>query len=94
MTGLPEFNYPAFEKAKKQIGENAISPHDIHAGETDLSYIGYMKRDLKALLDCDSIVMLDGWENSNGAKLERYIAEKLQYNIFENIEAVLKAIDN
>lgn len=30
----------------------------------------YMKRDLKLLLDCDYIHMLDGWEDSRGARWE------------------------
>ena len=36
----------------------------------DLSYESYMKVDLKALLDCDYIYMMEGWENSKGASFE------------------------
>ena len=30
----------------------------------------YMREDIKALMDCDGIYMLDGWLSSDGAKLE------------------------
>ena len=85
MTGIPEFNYPEFERVKNLIGERAISPHCIHKNETDLSWRGYMKRNIKALLECDEIVMLEGWENSKGAKLERLIAESLEFKIYESV---------
>jgi hypothetical protein len=37
----------------------------------------YMKDDIKALTDCDGILMLDGWENSSGARLEEHVAYRL-----------------
>jgi len=36
-----------------------------------------MKEDLKALLDCDGIYMLRGWEQSKGAKIEYELAMNL-----------------
>jgi len=45
----------------------------------------YMKEDIVALMDCDSIYMLKGWEDSAGARLEFSIAIGLGYEIlFEN----------
>lgn len=35
----------------------------------------YMLHDLTALLECDGISMLDGWENSKGAKVEYEVAK-------------------
>ena len=29
-----------------------------------------MRQDLKAMLDCDGIYMLDNWKDSKGAKIE------------------------
>lgn len=34
----------------------------------------YMKRDIKLLLECDYIYMLEGWEKSKGAMLEHVVA--------------------
>ena len=38
------------------------------------SYHEHMKRDIANLLLCDCIYMLQGWEDSHGAALERHIA--------------------
>lgn len=34
----------------------------------------HMRADLKLLLDCDAIYMLDGWNNSKGAMIELKLA--------------------
>lgn len=34
----------------------------------------YLRGDLAALLDCDAILMLPGWEHSHGARLELAVA--------------------
>ena len=44
-------------------------PHD--HGKT---YSEYMKEDIKALLDCDKIYMIPGWNNSPGATFELQVA--------------------
>lgn len=43
----------------------------------------YMRECLRTLSWCDTIYMLRGWEDSKGAKLERYIAEVLGLEILE-----------
>lgn len=40
-----------------------------------------IKRDLKALQTCDAIYLLDGWEDSKGAKAEKSVAEWLGLEI-------------
>lgn len=47
----------------------------------DYSWSDFLKRDLKALLDCTHIVMLPGWDDSEGARLEHYVAWKLGLEI-------------
>jgi len=37
----------------------------------------YMRNDLKELMTCDAIFMLDGWELSKGARLEHHNAQQL-----------------
>lgn len=37
----------------------------------------YMRFDIIALMSCDRIVMLEGWQESRGARLELHIAEQL-----------------
>lgn len=37
----------------------------------------YMRRDIKLLCDCDYIYLIEGWEDSDGASLEKLIADNL-----------------
>lgn len=41
-----------------------------------------MKEDLKFLLECDSIYLLKGWQNSRGCLLEKHIAMQLNYKMY------------
>ena len=43
----------------------------------------YMKYDIIGLFDCDAIFMLERWENSRGATIERTIAEVIGLPIGE-----------
>lgn len=45
------------------------------------SWEDYMKLDLIALLQCDAIYMLQGWQSSKGATLEHYLAKELGLKI-------------
>ena len=42
----------------------------------------YMRDGISALMDSDAILMLDGWQESRGASLERHIALELKIPIF------------
>lgn len=77
MTGIEQFNHPAFEAACESLrhaGYEVESPH--RAPELE-SWEAYMRYDLALLLKCDAIAMLPGWEQSRGARLERLVAEAL-----------------
>lgn len=90
MTGLPEFNFPTFHKAAKQLrshGLDIANPAEINHGEDESTrgtkpYQVYLRAAVKMLLDCDAIVMLPGWELSRGCLTEFYIATACQYTIF------------
>ena len=41
----------------------------------------YMRADIKLLMDCDAIYMLPNWDDSDGAKVEHYLAEQLNMEI-------------
>ena len=42
-----------------------------------------MQEDLKALRTCTHIVLLEGWEESKGAKMEKAEAEKMGLEIMQ-----------
>lgn len=86
MTGLPEFNYPAFNNAAAALRvhcADVVSPTELHDGDTSRPYDYYLRLGLRALLDCDEIVLLPGWENSRGARLELAVAEALGMKVTE-----------
>ena len=78
ISGLPDGNRPAFaavSAALRSWGWNVVNPHDLFNAEVEESWEGYMRKDLAALLACTHIVMLPGWEQSRGARLEKTVAD-------------------
>lgn len=79
MTGLPEHNYPAFFAAAAVLrneGLEVINPADY--GVVDgWDWADYMRRGLSLLSGCSEIVMLPGWSQSKGARLELFFADQL-----------------
>lgn len=60
------------------MGFESVSPWN---GDEGLTWNQYMKRDIKMLMDCDMILMLEGWDRSKGACIEREICLKLNYPV-------------
>ena len=84
MTGLPEFNFPAFHAAAARIaaaGKLPVSPASLYP-HTDQSWTFYMRGAITALCSCESIFLLNGWENSLGARTEFALARKLGMTIY------------
>lgn len=82
MTGEPEFNFPAFNAVAITLraqGYDVVNPAENN--DTTWPYERYMRRAIEALLTCDSIVMLPGWDRSNGARMEHLIATNLGLTI-------------
>jgi hypothetical protein len=78
MTGYPELNYPAFASAAERLrakGFEVVSPAELNPITT--GYREAMLNDIKALIECDHICMLQGWQASKGATLEHHIASVL-----------------
>lgn len=83
MTGVPGFNYAAFNDAAKRLranGWNVVNPAEHFGGRTDLPRHKYLALDVADLITrCRSIVFLAGWLESDGAKLEAQIALNRKY---------------
>jgi hypothetical protein len=79
MSGKPAFNFPAFHAAAaklREAGLQVVNPAELNTDQT-LSWYACMRKDIVALCDCDTILMLSGWEHSAGATLEHHIATRL-----------------
>lgn len=83
MTGLPELNFPAFnaEAARlRSLGFVVVNPVDLNP-DPATGWNECMRNDLKALLDCDMLALLDGWQRSSGAHLEMHMAHRVGMEI-------------
>ena len=76
MTGLPEYNYPAFHRAAAKLraaGWHVESPAE--PGQVDgWTWADYMRRGLQQMLTCDTIALLPHWHGSRGARIEVRLA--------------------
>jgi len=80
-----------FAMAKKEIeamGFEAINPIEV-VGDFNTPWNVAMKMCLKALIDCDGIVMLDDWHLSKGAKIEFKLAMDLGLTLMSNSKSPL-----
>lgn len=95
ITGLSEKewteNFEAAEKALTDAGYRVINPAKV---KVDLDYQEYLTIDIILLGRCDAIYLLDNWQDSNGAKVERATAEALNLTVIDSInrEIYLKKI--
>ena len=85
MTGYEDFNFPAFHQASgfwRARGFTVMNPAEINTNHEGVSNGALLRRDLQALLLCDTIYMLDGWSVSAGAQMEFKLAKWLGMNIW------------
>lgn len=69
----------------KRKGHTPVSPLDV-SDNPDASYAEHMGRDISALLCCDAVVFLEGWEASRGCRLEHAATEIYGKGIFSSLE--------
>lgn len=79
MTGLPEFNYPAFNDAEIRLtarGYTVLNParHGFLDGYT---WADYMRLGIADVVASEGVCILPGWEKSRGAGLEVHVAASL-----------------
>lgn len=93
MSGIPEFNHPAFHAAAAKLraaGWEVVNPAEVNPDHTR-PWAECLRADIVAMMDCDSIVLLPGWMDSRGARLERHIAVQLGMAVYE-VEALLAGV--
>lgn len=81
MTGLPEFNRPAFFAAMEDLAAGGDTPLSSAVLPDGLSEADYMAIGIAMLQRADCIYMLQGWDSSEGARAELAYAQKLRLGI-------------
>jgi hypothetical protein len=93
MTGIADWNLPAFNQAAdklRRMGYTVSNPAE-YGADPALSWAACLRRDIKDLVDCDVLVQLPGWENSRGANLEWDIARRLGMNVVSYADLAVDA---
>jgi hypothetical protein len=99
MTGIPEFNFPAFDaeaEVLRKAGHTVISPAEMDRADgfdekgctgfevlTPEQRHRFARNDIDALLKVDAIMLLPGWRNSTGATNESKVASWLGLFAYE-----------
>lgn len=73
VSGIADLNRPAFDAATAHIraeGLEPVNPLDLVPYRPELTWLDYMRSDVAALMACDEVRVLPGWELSRGARIE------------------------
>ena len=70
-------NFNSAELYLTGLGYDAVNPVS-YGLIPNGTWEDYMRRDIKLLCECDYIYLLEGWEDSDGASLEKLIADNLE----------------
>lgn len=84
MTGIKDLNFPEFFKAEEyllNLGHEVVNPARLNGGVTD--WVQCMRTDITALMACDALFCLKGWQNSKGANIEVRLAKDLGFRIVQ-----------
>lgn len=105
MTGVKDWNFPAFFEAEKTLvsmGYEVVNPAHNNGDTLELAledagspeapkrdWLYYIRRDLPQLLHCDVICLLPNWKDSKGAKLEYEVAKGIGLPVLKLVNGKL-----
>ena len=84
MSGLVDFNRQAFwsaQQALQLMGFDVVNPHK-NGLPKNATYNQHLVKDIELLLECDSIYLLKGWTDSDGAQIECFTADNRGLRVF------------
>ena len=87
MTGIEDFNYPAFNAAASRLlaaGYEPLNPVDSEKHndtDTHQTWDWYLRHAIRMVTHADGLAMLPGWSKSKGANLEHHVAMALGLDI-------------
>jgi hypothetical protein len=94
MTGLPEYNYPAFnaEAARlRALGYHVENPAE-NPGPASKKWELCMRPAIRQMLTCDTVAFLPGWQHSRGANVEIELATHLGLKVV-SADSILESLE-
>lgn len=85
MTGIKDHNYPAFIAAAQKLrrkGYLVFNPAENFGGDRTKPYLEYLRCDIRQVAQSQAVVVLEGYENSRGARAEIVVARLLEIPVF------------
>lgn len=82
MSGLPDFNYPAFMAESDRLHRLGYHVENPATNPEQPDWKGYMRQALTQMLTCDGVALLPDWQKSRGANLEVRVARALAMPVF------------
>ena len=91
MTGIPDYNYPAFDLAAKILRDSGIkleSPHELERPhnweemEPEPLWTHMMNLCFEQIDKCQAVIMLPGWPQSRGARRELHICLDRNFPVY------------
>lgn len=84
MTGFEAHNFPAFHAAAARLRAlelDVVNPAELHPEPGERGWHECLRIDLAAMLTCQVVALLPGWQGSNGAHLEIHVAHRVGLTI-------------
>lgn len=81
MSNLPGLNHPAFHAAAatlRALGHTVVNPAELNP-DPNADWLACMRVDIAQLVTCDAVALLNGWNKSRGASIERNLAAELGF---------------
>ena len=91
MTSMPDLNFPLFHSTAASLraaGHSVINPAELNPDPGTWSEC--MRREIKALMECDTVATLPGWQDSRGARLEVHIGKELGMKVVNAHDLVIR----
>jgi hypothetical protein len=86
MTSYPDHNYPAFNSLAKYLrtqGNKVNNPAENFGGDQTRDLAEYMIKDVAMVMRSKHIVMLPGWRQSDGGRIEATLAKAIDAKFYE-----------